>query len=600
MPQQGINFGGFYIWQPGAYYQDNVSAAASDTPPVTPPLIFIGYGYGPKPKTPQNFVSAANLLSALRGGPAAAFAPFISQPSPTLYGTSYITFIDASQNTQSALTLTNSVGSGAVVLTSTMYGPPSNLLQSTVAAASVSGVKLTLYDGYANVGYTGDNLGFPFQLAYAGASTGVTYNCAPATGAASGLFVLSSPVSGQSYTFAIGSGGYQTVAQLVAAINGTSYYVAQSLSSTGGQLPTNLLTTVSGTLTASTGAYNYVAVPSAQDVPFWVNQFASALASGVLASGASNTAAYLPALANATYFTGARGVPPQTADYATALNAALQTPGWVVFCDSNATAVQALLAQHCITASTPPYGMWRRGFTGSSVGDNVTTTIANAQALDAIQMAYLYPGIYRVNTQTGQNTLYSGLYAAAAAAGMACANQIAQPLTNKPLNATGVEVALTQSQLQQLQNAGVMCVYVPQNGVNGGVPTIMSDVTTWQVDNNPENTSSQQVACRFWLAYTVVAALSPWVGSIASTPTEALILQSVIRALNALIFTGGASNGVLNSWDRNSLSLVYTGSNMVAAVTFNATPVGQNRYITVTVPIQQLNITVTTASVPGA
>ncbi len=602
MPQQGVNFGGYYISLPGAYYQDNVTAAAPNTPPVTPPLVFIGYGYGPKPQTPVTFTNPQDLLNALRGGPAAAFVPFLTQPSPSLNGAQYITFIDASENTQSALTLTNASGAAAVSLTSTNYGPPSNLLQAAVAAGSSAGVKVTLYDGFANQAIVGDNLGVPFLVAYTGAATGVTYNCAPATGAASGLFTLSSPVSGQSVSFAIGSGGYTTVGQLVAAINGTSYYVAQSLSGTGGQLPTNLLSSVSGALAAASGtAYTYADIVSAQDIPFWVNQFASSLASGALASGAANTAAYFPVAIPSTPFTGARGVPPTNSDYADALNVALNTPAWAVFCDSNAAGVPALLAQHCATASSPPYGMWRRGFTGSSLGDSVATTQSNAEALDSLETCYVYPGVWRTDTATGLNTLYGGLYAAAAAAGMACGNQIALPLTNKPLNANGVEVALTQSQLSALQNAGVMAVWQPpRTGANGGVPTILSDVTTWQVDNNVENTSSQQVACRWWLAYSVVSALQRWVGTIASPPTEALILQTVIRTLNALIFTGGASNGVLASWDRSSLKLVFNGTNQVAAISFSATLVSQNRYIPVYVPIQALNLTLTAASVANA
>jgi hypothetical protein len=149
---------------------------------------------------------------------------------------------------------------------------------------------------------------------------------------------------------------------------------------------------------------------------------------------------------------------------------------------------------------------------------------------------------------------------------------------------------LTTSQLIDLQNNGVMCVFAPQQT---GVPTILSDITTWEADNNPENTSSQQVACRYWLAYTMVNALRPYVGQIASPVTEVATLNAAIRALNALVFTSPSSNGVLASWQQNSLVLIYTGSNMVAGVQFNCQFVGQNRYITVYASIQPLNFTIT-------
>lgn len=602
MPQQGINFQGFFISRPGVYYDDDVTAAAPNTPPVTPPLIFIGYGYGPQPQVPRTFTNPQDLLNAIRGGPASAFVPFLTSPSPTLAGAQQITFIDCSENTQSTLTLLGSGASGAIVLTSALYGPPSNLISATVTTGSIggsNGCKITLTDNYSNITAIGDNLGTPFQVAYTGAATGVT----AVVNSTNGTFALNGPASASTFLFTIGSGGYTTVSQLVQAINGTGFYVAQVISSTQGELPSASLQTRSTPLSPVSGtALQYsLILSSLLDPIFWVNQFASSIAIAVAASGATNSAAFNPNVLSKTYFTGALGVPPVTNDYATALNNALAIDGWNVFMDSNTPAVQALGAQHTSTASSPPYGKWRRFFTGSILGDSVATTMTNARVLDSYSTNYLYPGIYRTDVNSGVNTLYDGLHAAAAACGIASANQIAQPLTNKPLIANGVEVGLTPSQQATLQNAGVMVVYTPpQGGANGGVPTILSDVTTWQIDNNPENTSSQQVACRFWLAYSVVNALSRYVGTIASPPTETLILQATIKILNALIFTSASSNGVLASWDRKSLILVFDGGTQVAAIQFNATLVSQNRYITVFVPIQQLNITLTAASVPGA
>ena len=90
----------------------------------------------------------------------------------------------------------------------------------------------------------------------------------------------------------------------------------------------------------------------------------------------------------------------------------------------------------------------------------------------------------------------------------------------------------------------------------------------------------------------MVNATLPFVGTIASPLTEINITNAVRSALNGLIFTGGSSNGVLASWDRTSLRLTYTGSQQLAAVTFNATLVGQNRFITVYAGIEPLNFTI--------
>ena len=593
MPQQGITFDGQYIGLPGAYYGDDVSGAGPNTPPTTPPLIFLGYGWGPKPKTATTFTNTGDLLAALRGSPAAAFVPFIATPSPQLNGAQQVTFIDVSTNTQSVLPLLASGGGTQTLLTSTLYGPPSNQLTCQVENGSVAGLKLVLTDNYAAQQLVGDNLTVPFQIAYSGTATGaVTYSVAASA------FAATSPVAGESVTVPLGSGSYATVASVVNYLNGTGHFFAQGLSSTQGELPSTSLTAVTGVAMPIpvSGVPQYVNVRAyLQDIAFWVNQFASTLAGATVSGSATDSAAWLPVTgAAAVFFSGATGVPPVNNDYAAGLAVALSTPGWAVFCDSNASAVQALLAAHCEIASAAPYGMWRRGFTGSSIGDSVERTQTNAIGLDSLQMNYAYPGIYRTNTSTGANQLYGGLYAAAAAAGIATGNQIAQPLTNKVLNGTGVEQVnagspLTSSQMVVLQNSGVQVLYVPQQT---GVPTILSDVTTWQVDGNVENTSSQQVACRYWLAYSMVSALRPYVGTIAAPTTEVTILNAAKRMLNALIYTGGASNGVLASWNTGSLVLVYNGTNQVAGVSFSATLVGQNKYITCFATITPLSFTI--------
>ena len=597
MPQEGISFAGTYIGLPGAYYQDDVTAATPANPPTTPPMLVLGYGWGPKPKVPVTFTNPGDFAAAVRGAPVAAFIPFISNPSPAQNGAQLITFIDVSRNTQSLAALAASGGATQTLLTSTKYGPPSNQLSQQVAAGSTAGLKLTITDNWGGGQYVGDNLTVPFQLAYSGqASGGVTY--AVVTSGSAPSFSVSSPVSGESVNVPLGSGAYATVASVVDYLNGTGNYYAQALSSTGGQLPSQFLTATGSAALAVpvSGVLQYANVRAyLQDIAFWVNQFAAPLASAVVSGSAVDSAAWLPVTGVPAFFSGATGVPPTNGDYASGFAVALSTPAWTVFADSNATAVQALMAQHCETASSPPYGMWRRGFTGSSIGDTVQATVVNATNLDSMQMVYVYPGIYRTNTNTGQNQLYGGLYAAASAAAIATGNIVALPLTNKVLNGNGIEAVnagsqLTNSQLVTLQNAGVMALW--QTARFNGPPTILSDVTTWQVDNNVENTSSQQVACRYWLAYSVVSVLRNYVGTIATPTTEATILNALKRLLNALVYTGGASNGVLASWDSGSLVLNYNGQNQLASITVAVTLVGQNRFITVFASVEPLAFTI--------
>ena len=588
MPNLNVPFAGQTLILPGAYYNDNVAAALVPAPLTTPPLIFIGFGYGTTPFVPNTYVTPTDLLNAIRGGPCSGFVPFLTNPSTQVNGAQQITFIEVGRNTQSALTL-NSGTSGVINLKSTNYGLPSNLLQAQVQTGSLAGKLVTLYDGFSGASFSADNLGVPFQLSYLGAASGVTYSVITSGSVGATSLVIQSSVSGESVTVPLGPGSFSTVGQVAAFLNGTGHYTAIMLSN--GNLPSsNLDAIVSGALAASGAAVNVTATLG--DIIYWVNTQASSLASATSGAFASSPLV-APTNIGLTPFTGATSVPPTLSDYASGFNLALTIPGWVVFADSNSSGVISLGVQHAVTASNAVNGHWRRFVSGSNIGDSVATTIAQAQGMNAFQATYVYPGIYRNDSTTGVNTLYSGLYSAAAVAGMMTGNPIAMPLTNKALRGTGVEVKLSASSINQLQTAGVLPIFVSPIT---NVPTVVSDFTTWQIDPNPENVFNQQVACRQFLAYSLVNAVQPYVGSQADPLVSAKILNAVKATLNSLMFNTSNTNGILVSWNPNSLTLVYNGAQQLSAVTVNVVFVGQNRFITETVNVLPLNLSVALAS----
>lgn len=595
MPNLNVPFVGGTLIIPGAYYADNVALNNLGAQTPTPPLIFIGFGYGQQPYVPTTYDSPQSLLAAIRGGPCADYVPFLTSPSSQLAGAQQITYINVGANTQSSLTLLSG-SSGVVNMTSVNYGLPSNLLQAMVQSGSTAGAKLTLYDGYSQVTAVGDNLGVPLQVAYTGAATGVTYSVTVSGGVAT-AFKTSSPNAGESVNISLGNGAFSTVASVVEYLNGTGFYSATALSATNGALPSASLDLASGvSLPMAAAPYTFVNVyATLTDLVYWVNNLSQQLATAVIASGITSSSGVAPSALPLTPFAGATSVPPTLANYASGFNIALTQPAWVVFADSNASGVIALGVQHAVTASAPANGQYRRFFTGSAIGDSVATAVQKAKSCNALQACFVYPGIYRTNTATGQNVLHGGHAASAAAAGMATGNPPATPLTNKSMTGNGVEVNLTPAQIDTLQQAGVMPLWVsPQTGV----PTIVSDFTTWQNDANPENVFTQQVACRYFLAYSMLNALNPYVGTIASPVTEVMILNAVKNTLNALIYSGTNVNGVVSSWDPTTLQLVYTGAQQLAAITVSVTLVGQNRFITEYVNIQPLNIVISGATGP--
>ena len=582
MPNLNINFGGGTLTQPGVYVFGNVTTNYTPPAPTIPPLLYVGYGYGLKPKLPYTFTTPQNLLSALRGGPATAYVNPITLPGPAINGANYITFIDASENTVASGALLNTTGGVLINMYSTIYGPPANLIQVAAYGGSVSGTLLEVYDGYSQTLFTGDNIGYPFLVGYTGTATGSLSFAVSGSYAGSGAtgFYLNSPNSGESFVVPLNAATYPTVTNLVQYINGTGFWTATVLSSTNGNLPTSGLDIVSGALSGvSSGNIYYKGVPSSlRDAVYWLNNYSTYVSGGLPSGIVSGTLSGQ----GLTALSGAQGVAPTLSDYATALNVGLSQPAWVVFMDNNSASVQALGSQHAQTASQTQNGSWRRFFTGSTVGDSIATTISNAQALNSKTSCYLYPGVTIQNSTTGVKQTYGGLYAAAAAAGAACGNFVAMPLTNKALNAVTTETTLTLSQINQLQNNGVMVV-----GLTNNIPTIISDVTTWQQDSNPENVFTQQVACLWWVCYSLVAALQPYIGGVAAPSTETSIGNALKSTLNSLLYTdlgiGASTNGVLASWTPGSLVIGYNGSTQQWNVQCQVALVGQNRFITVTV-----------------
>jgi len=587
MPDISTQFNGSQIILPGAYTAVDVNGTLTSVSTNVPPVIYVGYGYGQKPFSAVTYASAQALSNALRGGPAATYVQEMFTPSGAINGAALVTFINASQNTQSTATLTygSSPVTTAVTMTSANYGLPSNQLQYTVTAGSVGGIELELYDGYSGKALVKDNLGVPFQIAYLGAGT-VTY-----TVTATAL-TITSTVTTESVTITFGAGGYTLVSDAVNYLNGTGNFIASVLSNAS--LPLTSLDYVAGVSlpVPTSGVPNYVSVTAyIGDTVWWLNNQASTLigsATTAVTAGASHPINLTPT----THFTGATSVPPTTGNYATALNAALAIPGWVLFIDSNTPAVQALGAQHVITASSTGYRRPRRYVTGSSAGDSLAVTLSNAKSLAAKQVAYCYPGIYVTNTTTGVNTLQGGLYWAAGVAGAMAGNPVNMPLTYKTWTGNGVETQLDIGDINTLQNSGVLVLYVDDYT---GVPTTASDVSTWQADTNPSNIFLQQVGIDQYLQYVVQQATQPYTGTVASDFDATRIRKALIAALNAQVISANNQNGVLNSWDATSLTLTYNEQIQATMISFQCVPVGQNRFVLTTIFVEPLNYSTSTS-----
>ena len=595
MPNISISIDGQVIVVPGVYTSTQVTPAVPSGSLPTGPLVFLAAGYGGMPFTPIECTSNIDLQNAMRGSPSTSFIEFMFNPSSEVNGTSLVTYINVAPNTQSSASLVSSGNTAVINMLSVDYGTPSNLLEYSISAGSSFGVAMTIVDNYSGAAYTANNLGVPCQLSYTGAASGVTYTVqSTITGQATKL-VVSSPNPGESLTLDLTSPTFSNVSNVVQYLNGTGYY--SCLMFGNGLLPSSYLD-ITGAIAlpkpvATVNQYVNVTA-TLGDIVNFINTIAASTATANIATGIQSNPGYIPIFIGQQFFSGGTNGVPSLANYASGFNVALNTQAWAIIADTNSAGVQALGAQHAATASSVLQAKWRRFVTGSALSESATTAQTNARSINELMVTYCWPGIWETNTTTGLNQVYDGNHVAAAVAGIMTGNSVPTPLTNKTLLGNGVEQMTSLGTLSQLQNNGVLVLNYP---ISTRIPTLLSDVTTWQNDSNPANVFNQQVACRFALNYYIVNQLQPYVGTIASNYDTTVVANAVKTLLNQLIYNGQSSIGILNSWDPNSLIIAYDGTTQTLSVAVNVVFVGQNLFISVTVTVNPLTISLNSQGV---
>jgi len=594
MPNPNITYQGQTLVIPGVYYADNVSAVQASPSQTSQPLLFICESYGGVPQTPYSFFNPQQIYSFLRGSPAAQLVQFLYNGSNQLNGAQQVIVIGVNPSTQSSANIVSSGGTVLINMQSAQYGAPSNLLTYSVAAGNVTpGINLTLNDGYAQTSAQGQNLGVPFALAYTGTATGsVNYTVSGSAGVATN-FIVSSPNTGESFNLPLGPSTYPNVQSIVSFLNGSGYYSAyavseSTLTSTSLDITSAPVTLPPPTVASGLKTYTYEnATAILGDVVYWLNTY-SGMATGTVASGVVSSSSLVISPVTAQGFSGASNGTTSLSDYEQALNSTINTRVSVSFADTTALGVPNAGVANAVYSSQVAQGNPRRFVTGSNLGDTVTIAAQTARSYNALQATYVYPGIYANSVITGQNTLFSGLYTAACVAGMMAGNSPWIPLTNKSINATAMETTLQISDVNTLQQAGVMPVWISPITQ---VPTIISDLTTWQNDSNPENIFNQQVAERQALENAMIQGLQPYVGTpVAASPkVQGMVLNAAKRILNQNTYTD-QSGGIISSWNPKTLTAVYTGATQSWYVSVDVVLVGQARFITVMANIQPLNL----------
>ena len=387
-------------------------------------------------------------------------------PSPVEPGVSQLFLVPVNVATPSTLT------DAALVYTSYMTGIPANQVKRKVEAGTLIGKKITV--SFQSITEVFDNLGkSSLSILYTGAGSACALTITP-TLAGHSLSTVCTGAAGDNLDLDLAT--FATIQALCDAISATGKYTAIAMtpsptadlsmgldSVTGQDIKTSAYTCKSdlqACVEGINGKSAYITVASVADV------------------GAP------PANVNWTYLAGSGNGTTTTTDWQNALNLLKTMKVGLVVGLTSDPAIQSMIDAHAAYMSGPDGKSERHQIAGGPLQSWVGET-ARATAVAALvtQQANLNSGrtliaglgavTYDAN---GDSTLFPAYLTACMYAGIAAGNKPSNPITNKTLRCTGLEVELRPEEITTLLQAGV-AVPVPDND-NGGY-VISRQVTTY-------------------------------------------------------------------------------------------------------------------------
>jgi hypothetical protein len=224
---------------------------------------------------------------------------------------------------------------------------------------------------------------------------------------------------------------------------------------------------------------------------------------------------------------------------------------------------------------------------GGAANETVDQVVTRAQALANKRSALCYPGIKRRNLTTGNIDTLSPMYGAALVCGMAAGVTPETPMTFKAIRVAGLEKTLSLTDIESLLNYGVL----PFEPVPTGGFRIVQGLTTYLVDANVVWRKIAGVRIADYLNRELRASVERFVGGVADESTVHSILNAAASKLRQLTRSQINPTGVLTAGvdpdtgaavpSFRNLTAVFDGFDLVA-LTYEAHPVGEVAYITVT------------------
>ena len=332
-------------------------------------------------------------------------------------------------------------------------------------------------------------------------------------------------------------------------------------------------------------ATDWIALQASQGQLLWKLANGLSLVTGVETDTGNFTV--LSAVAE-TYLSGATGTANDvfsSDDWSDAL-ALLETQNIQhLFVPSYSEAVQALAYNHCVDLAAATRARWRIFYTGGAAGQTSDAAALAAPAFDG-PTVYPWNGTEDSNPITGLREQLGGLGTAAQICGLAAGGYASEPLTNKGLRASALEVANPSDEVVDAMLLAGVTPIAPNPAT--GAATIVQAITTYQGGPNVMFRKLQGLRIQHTILYGWQRILNDFVGEPLDLETAekikaraAAFLDDSIRGPQnpgGFLTRGFADGQELPAWE----DLTVEGDGIDAwNIQVNAHPVGEGDYILV-------------------
>ena len=445
-------------------------------------------------------------------------------------------------------------------LATAAIGPLSTQPTTTTAGGAISaGVGVSAVVASS----TGIVIGNQYLVGYAGTATAEVVTCSAkadsthftatfANSHASGEPVI--PYIGQT-GLAINvktSGSAQVPAECV-LLPTSQFTTVQSMADALNSKGASLFTVTVQTINGSDSSANFDGINAGTSVPssgglvltenlyaclLAFNQNAQAVVTATLATGANQPPANSASATTWTYLSGAQDgtIPPSSQDWTAALTAATTVDCSVICVATGDATVHAMLQTHVDFESGLAERNERIMIVGGVQGETVSQAVSRANLLRDMRVGLVYPGVIDFDPVTPGTTaiVLDPWLVAAQLGGMFCGGPIQNALTNQYVSAKGLELALSRTDVETLELAGVIAIrQIANKGWN-----VAHSLSTWIGDSNYRHNELSVMRASDFVQKTVRSALDPLVGQIAAPATMLKVYNTTNTTLTDLTKQG--------------------------------------------------------------